>query len=333
MNTKPKLAVYWAASCGGCEVSLLNLDLSLLEIEGLFDFVFCPCLLDTKRSDLEAMADGSLFLTLLNGAIRTQENLDMARLLRRKSHLLVAFGSCAESGGVPALANQSTTNKLMDRIYAPCSSEATDPVVRPQPLMQMPEGELTLPALLAQVHGVHDVVRIDYTIPGCPPEPEQILEVLRALASGASLPTPGSLLGCTRQAVCDECPLEKRQIPAPRLVRTCSALPEPDWCLLEQGFVCVGMATRGGCGARCPTVNMPCTGCYGTIDRDGDPAATVLTAIASSVTPPAATLEDDETTMAGYRTALAAIVDPLGTLCRYNAALGSGHTPPQDDDR
>jgi F420-non-reducing hydrogenase small subunit len=187
--------------------------------------------------------------------------------------------------------------------------------------------------LLNRVYGAGEVVTVDYTIPGCPPEPEQLLAVLRSLTSEAPLPEQGSFLGCTQRAVCEECPLAKRQLSAPRLVRTCAALPEPGWCLLEQGFVCVGVATRGGCGARCPTVNMPCTGCYGTLDADGDPAAVVLSAIATSVTPQSAALQNDVAVVAGYRDALAGVADPLGTFCRYGAARVAGIMPPRGDDQ
>ena len=95
MAAKPKLAMYWASSCGGCEVALVNLNEKLLAVDAHFDFVFCPCLLDTKISDIEALPDRSLAITLFNGAIRTSENEEMAHLLRRKSELLIAFGACS----------------------------------------------------------------------------------------------------------------------------------------------------------------------------------------------------------------------------------------------
>ena len=101
MSEKPKLAVYWAASCGGCEVAVLNLHERLLDVDAAFDFMFCPCLMDTKTKDVEALPDRAIAVTLFNGALRTQENIEMARLLRRKSRLLVAFGSCAEGGLYP----------------------------------------------------------------------------------------------------------------------------------------------------------------------------------------------------------------------------------------
>src|SRR5579862_5520025 len=103
MSPKPKLSIYWASSCGGCEVAVVNLHEMILDIDSYFDFVFCPCLLDAKRKDVEAMADRSIAITLFNGAIRTEENEEMAHLLRRKSQLLIAYGACSSHGGIPAL--------------------------------------------------------------------------------------------------------------------------------------------------------------------------------------------------------------------------------------
>jgi len=83
--SKPKLSVYWASSCGGCEIAVVNLHEKLLELDARFDLVFCPCLMDTKKEQVESMVDGSIAITLFNGAIRTEENEKMARLLRKKS--------------------------------------------------------------------------------------------------------------------------------------------------------------------------------------------------------------------------------------------------------
>src|ERR1700738_739068 len=95
MPLKPKLAMYWASSCGGCEVALVNLNEKILEVDAHFDFVFCPCLLDTKMSEIEALPDRGLSITFFNGAIRTSENVEMAKLFRRQSAVLIAFGSCS----------------------------------------------------------------------------------------------------------------------------------------------------------------------------------------------------------------------------------------------
>ena len=94
--------MYWAASCGGCEISLVNIQEKILEVDANFNFMFCPCLIDTKKKDIQALPDKSIALTLFNGAIRTEENEEMAHLLRQKSQTLVAFGSCSYAGSIPS---------------------------------------------------------------------------------------------------------------------------------------------------------------------------------------------------------------------------------------
>ena len=92
-GTKPKLALYWAASCGGCEIAVLDIQDKILDVANFFDIVFWPVAVDAKIKDVEAMPDQSIDLCLFNGAIRTSENEKMAHLLRQKSKILVAFGS------------------------------------------------------------------------------------------------------------------------------------------------------------------------------------------------------------------------------------------------
>lgn len=316
-GNKPKLAMYWAASCGGCEVALANIHEVILEVDEQFDLVFCPFLLDTKRKDLEAMPDGSLALTLFNGTLRSDENREMAELLRRKSRVLVAFGSCAASGGIPALANQRPAGLMLHDIYLNSPGLDNPQGTLPRGHNQVPEGELELPVLLERALALHQAVPVEYTIPGCPPEPEQIVAVLRQVASGAELPAPGGMLGCSARSLCDECGKEKRSILAPTLVRPFQAIPDPLWCLAEQGFSCLGAATRGGCQALCPGVNMPCTGCYGPVDRDADPGAAALTAVAATLAPSGSAGGSEAALLEGYRTQLAGVADPLGTFYRY----------------
>ena len=108
-NGKPKFAMYWAASCGGCEIAVLNIHEKILDVDANFEVVFWPVAMDAKYKDVEAMEDGSILLTLFNGAIRNDENEHIAKLLRRKSKILVAFGSCANEGCMPALGNLTSS--------------------------------------------------------------------------------------------------------------------------------------------------------------------------------------------------------------------------------
>ncbi|MBT8227252.1 MAG: NADH:ubiquinone oxidoreductase [Dactylosporangium sp.] len=283
MATKPKLSVYWAASCGGCEIAVANLHERLLDVEAAFDFVFCPCLLDTKKQDVEAMADGSIAVTLFNGAIRTEENLEMARLLRRKSQVLIAFGACAAQGGIPGLSNVSTAADHLRTIYlqGPTLDNPEGTIPRRQTVVD--EGVLALPGLLDQVSPLADVVEVDYTIPGCPPESHQIWAVVDAVIRGVALPPPGSVLGAGASTVCDECPRTRGDKRIDQLRRTWEIDPDPDRCLLEQGVVCVGLATRGGCGALCPQVQAPCIGCYGPPEGVTDQGGKMVSALGSMI--------------------------------------------------
>lgn len=318
-RTKPKLAMYWGASCGGCEISLTNIHEAILEVDAHFDFMFCPCLLDTKKKDIEALPDGAIFLTLFNGALRTEENLEMAVLLRRKSQLVIAFGSCAVGGGIPALANQHGLKALLAMTFAAGPGLDNPGALIPGECQAL-AGVPGLPAFLARVQPLQQAVPVDYTLPGCPPEPESIIAVLRQMASGADLPPAGGLLGCSERALCDECPREKRGTLASALVRPFEALPEPGWCLLEQGFCCLGTSTRGGCRALCPSVNMPCTGCYGPLDRGADPGAAALTALCAAVAPQGLAGMDERALSARLRHCLSGVADPLGTAYRYSLA-------------
>ncbi len=281
MSEKPKLAMYWASSCGGCEISLVNIHEKILDVAAAFDFVFCPCLLDTKKKDVEAMPDKSLAVTLFNGAIRTDENEEMAKLLRRKSRLLVAFGSCASGGCIPGLSNLSSRADHLRAIYTDNLSTVNPEGVVPQTDTKVPEGNLHIPAFHERVRTLAQVTDVDYYIPGCPPESHQIWHVVEAIIKGATLPPPGSALGCTQSTVCDECQRTRGEKTISGFVRTYESIPDGQKCLLEQGVLCMGIATRGGCGSLCPQVNMPCAGCYGPPEGVTDQGARMVAALGS----------------------------------------------------
>jgi len=110
------MAVYWASACGGCCVSVLDVHEALFDVVEAADLVFWPIALDTKYDDVENMPDDYIDLTLFNGAIRNSENEHLAHLLRQKSKILVAYGSCAHLGGIPGLANFSTKEELLNNL-------------------------------------------------------------------------------------------------------------------------------------------------------------------------------------------------------------------------
>src|SRR3972149_843308 len=198
-NGKPKFAMYWAASCGGCEIAVLNIGERILDVDATFDIAFWPVAADFKSQDVRNYPDGYIDICLFNGAVRTSENEELAHLLRRKSKILVAFGSCAYQGSIPALANLTDPESIFRAAYLDNLSTDNPLGVQPQTLTHVAEGDLHLPAFYRTVKSLDQVVPVDYFIPGCPPEPHQIWTVLQAvvaaLQGGTELPPRGSIIG------------------------------------------------------------------------------------------------------------------------------------------
>jgi F420-non-reducing hydrogenase small subunit len=320
---KPKLAMYWAASCGGCEISVLNIHENILTVDEVFDIVFFPCIADFKVKDVEGYPDGYIDVCLFNGAIRTSENEEMAHLLRKKSKVLVAYGSCAYEGCIPALSNLTTREATLKRVYLDNPSIDNPDGILPQEVTKVAEGELTLPSFYHTVKSLDQVVNVDYYLPGCPPEPPQIWAVLQvvvgALLEGKPLPPAGSIVGAGTTAVCDECGLKKSVKTIERFYRPYEIIPDPEVCLLEQGLMCMGPATRSGCGALCPSVGIGCRGCYGPPPGVIDQGAKMLSAVASVLGVGDETMEEAELEQK-IKEVVDTIVDPSGTFYRFSMA-------------
>jgi F420-non-reducing hydrogenase small subunit len=339
MNDKPKFAMYWAAACGGCEISLLNIHEKILALAQEFDIVFWPCLMDGKKQDLERLPDGSIALTLFNGAIRTDENAQMAHLLRAKSQTLIAYGSCACEGCIPGLSNLSTAQDHFRTMYLDNSSTANPDGVVPACRTKVPEGDLILPAFHDLVLSLGQTVGVDSFVPGCPPEGDQVGVIVDTILSRGTPVKLPRVMGAGDKALCEECPLTRTGTRITRIQRPQEMVPEPNICLLEQGLLCVGPATRSGCGAKCPRHNMACLGCYGPLPGVADSGGNMLAAVASIMDIPGseagyAHLEAD------IQQQFRNIVDPAGQFYRFSLAvslLGGGiheqkHTGTSADD-
>ncbi|MGA4580020.1 oxidoreductase [Limisphaera sp. VF-2] len=308
--SKPKLAIYWCASCGGCEEAVVDLAEDVLALLEAVDLAFWPCATDFKRADVEALPDQSLFATLVNGAIRTSEQEEMVRLLRRKSRLLVAYGACAHLGGIPGLANQFSREEILRYYYEEGPSTVNPDKVRPQPRCTHEGRPLTLPRLHHVVRALDQVVPVDYYIPGCPPTPRITQNALKTLLSDT--PPPRGTVLAPDIALCDECPRKASkplQLSFTGFQRPQHVAADPNLCLLAQGLVCLGPATRAGCGALCPQGNMPCSGCFGPTSRVRDQGAKMLSSLCANLAPK--TEEEIEPV-------LDTIPDPIGTFYRYS---------------
>jgi F420-non-reducing hydrogenase small subunit len=309
-TAKPKLAIYWAASCGGCEIAVLGIDTKILDVAEAFDIVFWPCVMDGKVRDVEKLDDGAIALCLFNGGIRSSEQEYMAGLLRRKSKILVAFGSCAHEGCIPGLANLHDRQAIFDNSYGQTVSTENPAGTRPQTHTQVPEGDLNLPVFYDTLKTLGQTVSVDYYLPGCPPEADRIWDALQAILAG-QLPPRGSVIG-SDTTVCDVCPRKRDVKKIREFKRTWEIIPDPDLCLLEQGLLCCGVATRAGCGALCPQVNSPCIGCYGPNNGVEDYGARLMSAFASVVDS-----QDPAEIDAIIRKG---IPDPVGSFYRFSLA-------------
>jgi F420-non-reducing hydrogenase small subunit len=307
---KLKMAVYWGAACGGCCVSVLDVHEALFDVVAAADLVFWPIALDTKYKDVEAMADQEIDLTLYNGAVRNSENEHLAHLLRKKSKILVAYGSCAHLGGIPGLANFTNREGIFERVYETSESTVNPDKIRPQPVTKVKEGELTIPEFYNDVRALDQVTDVDYYLPGCPPQTERLIEVFMAIVNGSELPPKGSVVGALEKSQCDECPRKKTENKKIKeFKRPIDIVDDGETCFLEQGVICMGPATRGGCGCRCIEGNAPCRGCYGPPADAPDPGAKMMSAIGTMID------SDDEEEILRI---IDQIDDPAGTFYRFS---------------
>ena len=307
---KLKLAVYWGAACGGCCVSVLDTHEKLLDIVAAADPVFWPIAMDIKYKDVENMPDQSIDLTLFNGAVRNSENKHMAQVLRKKSKILVAYGSCAYMGGIPGLANFHDKHAIFTRAYFESESTGNPNKILPQTETTIAEGTLHIPTFFTNVHPLKHVVDVDYFIPGCPPQSERLIEVFMAVVSGGPLPPKGSVVGAHEKTNCDECKRKKSDNKVIKhFYRPWEIQDDKDTCFLEQGVICMGPATRSGCGVRCVEGNGPCRGCYGPPTNVEDPGAKMMSAIGTMI---------DANSPEEIDAIIDQIIDPAGLFYRFS---------------
>ena len=303
---KINLAVYWTAACGGCDVAILDTQEKILQVGELANIVLWPLATDGKYADLDKFKSGDIDVCLFHGSIRLSEQEAMARLLREKSKVLIAFGACAAFGGIPGLANFHRREEIIHRAYHETPSTSNPNGIIPETQVRVPEGTLTLPEFYDQVYSLDQIVPVDYYLPGCPPPVHLIEAAIDAIATG-ELPPKGSVIAGDK-SLCHECPREKQEKKVQGFKRPHEVMVDPNRCLLEQGIICNGPSTRSGCGARCTTVNMPCRGCFGPAPEVLDPGAKLVSSTASIMD------ANDEASVAEM---IGTVVDPAGLFYRF----------------
>jgi F420-non-reducing hydrogenase small subunit len=320
MAEKITMALNRGTSCVGCDIAIVNLSENIFALLEVADVVFAPTLLDVKYRDLEAMPDKSITIGLCHGAVRLSENEHTAKVMRNKCQILIAYGACAYMGGIPGLANVTSRRSIFDTVYSKTYSTSNREGVTPQEeWMDERKHTLTLPTFYDEVLALDDVVDVDYYVPACPPTFDMnmtILKVIRDFVEGrAPLPPKGAVIA-SEKTLCDECRREKKEhIAIQEIKRVHQVIPDPEKCLLEQGILCLGPATRAGCGAVCTSVNSPCRGCMGPTAAVIDQGGSMLSALASilGMTDREMELSEDD-----IERIVSQLKDPLGYFYRFS---------------
>jgi len=294
---------------------VVDLNEDLLKVADAVDIVLWPVALDFKRKDVEALASGEIAVSFINGAIRLEEQEEMVKLLREKSGLVVAFGSCAHLGGIPGLANFWDRDTIFQRVYKEAPTVENPEGMTPQLKTAVDVGELTLPEFYDTVKTLDQTIPVDYYLPGCPPPPDLILNAVTAILKG-ELPEKGAVLAPDK-ALCDTCPRKDskpEKLSIKEIKRPWEIKIDPEKCFLDQGIICVGPATRSGCGETCIRANMPCRGCFGPVGGVADQGARALSMIASIL----GIEEEDKMTEEDVKRLIDGIADPAGTFYRFS---------------
>ena len=284
MAGKPKVAVCWLGGCGGCDEAVVDINEVILRVVEAFDVVLWPVALDFKYDHIERLDDRAITLSVINGNVRNADQEEMAKLLRRKSQMVLAFGACACFGGTPGLANLRTKKDIFDWVYRDAPTVVNPEKNYPQTKVSNNGAVLTLPEFYEQVYPLNQIIDVDYYLPGCPPPPDLIVNAFTAVLEG-KLPPRGSTLA-PHKALCDTCERNKTK-PSRIAIRDIKRIHEVEaqsnTCFLAQGILCMGPATRTGCGETCININIPCRGCFGPVEGVRDAGAKYISALASMI--------------------------------------------------
>ncbi|MEW6349262.1 MAG: hypothetical protein AB1646_09380 [Thermodesulfobacteriota bacterium] len=308
------LAVFTGTGCRACEHAILDIHHQVASLTPAAEIAFWPFVMGHQWEDLERLSH--LDVCVIAGAVCTEDDRHAVETLRGKSHIMIACGACAAFGGLPGLAN---LRPAVEEHAASAPKEDEPP---------------SLPRLAGRVSAVSGVVEVDYVVPGCPPTQGLLWAALQtvlgrgeatsrvsfacgrlpeslalALTAGV-LPRKGTTFG-GEKAVCASCSRVKEEKKFSAPYRPFEPAQDTGRCLLEQGLVCQGLATREGCGGLCTAVGAPCRGCFGKATDIYDAGAKMVSAISSTF---------DTTDGKEARAIADKFVDLAGTFYRYTLA-------------
>jgi F420-non-reducing hydrogenase small subunit len=270
------------SGCSGCDVALLNAGEDFLRLLRDLEIVHMPVLMDNKyfgsNGESSEIQIPEADIGVISGAVRNEEQLRIAVQMREKCRIVLALGTCAVYGGIPALMNLFEDSDLFRRYYR--TAEATDAAPNPTEM---------LPPFLERTYALDEKIKIDAWLPGCPPHSHNIIDAFEVLMRGEIPELPN-------QSVCESCPAKREGKGSVqrirRFIRNVRYQPDKPLgemrCLLEQGFLCMGPVTLAGCAGnhdgvpRCIEARVPCRGCYGPVKRGGNQLLDMLNALASN---------------------------------------------------
>lgn len=248
-----KVAIVSLSTCGGCAATLLEDQDELTALLERARITYCPMLVDYS-----AIKD-EVDVAVVDGTVRVREDEEKLREARHKSRYLVAWGTCAALGGIPTLANQYELEEVIEASYGQ-TQDTFDYYLSGSYGSRETAYQTAGMSLLRRVSKLADFVRVDYYLPGCPPQPRWLIQLLKELRGESQFEKP-------RQIVCVECDRKPSKVD----VESLWVFPKSDWdpvkCFSSGGAPCLGFLTRGGCGAVCPSNGLPCWGCRGPSEK------------------------------------------------------------------
>lgn len=211
--SKPRVAIFDFACCEGCQLQIVNMEEEILDLINLVDVVEWREAMSEQSTEYD--------IALVEGSITRPEDEERLKTIRERAKILVALGACAAMGGVNKLKNRFDLEDVRRCVY---------------------HDDADMPHLqTAQTKALHEVVDVDFKIPGCPIDRKEFSYVVKCLAVGKKPDIPP-------YSVCVECKMKENV------------------CRFEYNEVCLGPITRAGCGARCPSNGFWCFGCRGLVD-------------------------------------------------------------------
>jgi len=164
---KPRIATAWLGGCSGCHMSFLDLDERLIELADKIELVYSPI------ADIKEFPE-NVDVALVEGAITNNENEELAHIIRKNSRIVVAFGDCATTGNVTAMRNPVGVEAIQKRAYIELSDKNP----------RIPDDFINLAQLLKTARPLHEIIKVDVWLHGCPPTADQIWFAVTELLEG-----------------------------------------------------------------------------------------------------------------------------------------------------